>query len=97
MVGRTEILLAGGFPWCLPRILKASGGLFETGISGVTWQPLLWGYGVRGLLPYPHTFTLIIPSLSFKPSSLLSMTYCSSLAQFSVYSGLLPMTARVID
>lgn len=64
---------------------------------GVTWQPLFWGCGVRGLLPPPHTFTLVLPSPSFKPSSLLSATYCSSLAQFSVYSGLLPMTARVID
>jgi len=32
-LGGQSILLASGFPWCLPRILKASGGLFETGIS----------------------------------------------------------------
>lgn len=28
-----SILLAGGFSWGLPRILKASGSLFETGIG----------------------------------------------------------------
>lgn len=31
--GGQSILLPGGFPWGLPRILKASGSLFETGIG----------------------------------------------------------------
>ena len=58
-LGGQSILLAGGFPWCLPRILRASGGLFETRIS-MEWPGSLCSGGMEsGGSSHPPT-----PSLS---------------------------------